>query len=1205
MRALIVAVSLLWLPLAMGTEIAPNEAGEVRVPLSEYTRMLEQLRQEQRPAPTAYAMGRSQVRVQVREEDEHNVAQVTVKLMLETFEDEWTLVPILPMGVALGQASVNGRPVQLVPGTDGLYWSTNKAGTVTMQLNYGVDAKRSEAGFVLPLPLPRSAATELNLELPATGLDVALVPGVDQRSVEENGHTLISARIPATSAVMISWRAPSKRPYVISRTHYRGALEGDALAWEVVFFVDVFSGENLTLPLMPVGVTLSDISVDGKQTSVLVEDGMFATMLQGRGVHQVRVTFQVPVQRHKGPPRARLLVPRVPVSRFELTLPGNKEIKVAPQTNVAATQEGDTTVATVFLPMSNSVEFTWVDAIPEDLRTRVRANASLYHAVHAEEGVLHGHAMIAYEITHGEISTLELELPKEVQVNRIKAPAGGVSDWAVAPSDDAGRQKIRVFLDGAVKGAFRLDLFYEHLLGGGAKQTEPFTVPLLKAVNVHRQRGMVALLAGSELSLKPVRDARLSRVGENQLPEFVRKQISLTVAHTYKYTDATPELVVGAMAPERKRGNATLYHTVHAEEGVLHGHAMIAYEITRGETNTLELEIPRDVQINRINSPTGGVSDWAVAQASDEKRKKIDVFLERPVKGDLLLEVFYERLLGGTSQAESLHVPLLRAVNVHRQRGMVALLASQELALKPEREERLSRVGENQLPAFVRRQNSMTVAHTYKYTDPEPVLVVGAMAPERKQGKFDASVDTLISLGDVTLKGAAVVEVNVKSGAIMDLELNAPDSVNILSVSGPSLRSHEVQAGETGQTIHMEFTQEMEGQFRVEVNYERIMADSQAQTDVPTIKVGGAEVEHGRIAVEALTAVEVQASETEHLSSLDINELPRQLVLKTTNPILLAYKYVHAEPPFKLVLKITRHQEIDVQVAAIETANYQTLFTRDGLAVTTARFRVRNSRRQFLRLELPAGSEVWSVFVDSAAEKPALAGDAKGTAVLIKMINSATGFPVEIVYATKVEGMDQMGSVTGALPRPDMVVTNSRWDVFLPTGPSYRKPDSNMDIVTHGRQVNPRTMTRDVGAGERPSKVRHGQPLRITVPTKGVHFVFEKLYANRSPEQAKFTIGYVAEEASLVGLGLSLVGAILLWAGILSLGSSRFKMRRSAAIATLLFGLGLLLATIGLLGTNPAPASALTLLTAILVGIGQIVGRWRERRAAKALSAGG
>ena len=45
----------------------------------------------------------------------------------------------------------------------------------------------------------------------------------------------------------------------------------------------------------------------------------------------------------------------------------------------------------------------------------------------------------------------------------------------------------------------------------------------------------------------------------------------------------------------------------------------------------------------------------------------------------------------------------------------------------------------------------------------------------------------------------------------------------------------------------------MEGQFRVEVNYERIMDREASETAVPAISVTDAEVEQGRIAIEALT----------------------------------------------------------------------------------------------------------------------------------------------------------------------------------------------------------------------------------------------------------------------------------------------------------------------------------------------------------------
>jgi hypothetical protein len=1025
MRRLFLVIALILATPASARESAPERSGEVRVPLSVYTAMLNQLTKDPRPAPAAYAIGQSHVVVRVSDREDRISAAVDVTVQIEIFEDEWTLVPILPTGAALRQASVDGHPVQLVESPDGLAWSTDQAGTMTMRLSYGVDAKRYETGFVLPLAVPRSAATAFSLTYPGTGIDFAVVPSADVNVKEVNGATQVTASVPATSSILVSWRAPSALPFAISRAHYSGELRGNALIWTGQFQVEVFNGESITLPIMPSSVTLSDIRVDGEPATVLVEGSHFATILQGRGMHQVQVAFQVPVLGDEGPPRARLQIPKIPVSRFELILPGQKEVKVFPGADVAAVEIDGMTKVTTFIPMSDSVVFTWTEAIPEDLRGQMRANASLFHAVHAEEGVLHVQGTVVYEITHGDANLLELEIPDAAQVNRIVAPMGGLSDWAVAASETEGR-------------------------------------------------------------------------------------------------------------------------------------------------------------------------------------KKINIFLERPVTGEYILEVSYERLLGaGTSTADSVAVPLLSANSVHRQRGMIALLSGQEFTVKPVSSDDLSKVGENQLPAFIRNRIPMTVAHTYKYTEPMVTLLVAAVAPERKQGRFDAQIDTLISLGEVTMKGSATVEIDVKSGAIVDLRLEAPGNVNVLGVSGPSLRSHEVRDVDGRQVIDLEFTREMEGQFRIEVNYERIMDREASETAVTAISVTDAEVEHGRIAIEALTAVEVRAATIEQLSNLDINELPRQLVLKTTNPILLAYRYVGAKPPFKLALKITRHQEIDVQVAAIERADYKTLLTRDGLSVTTARLIVRNSRRQFLRLALPPGSQVWSVFVDGKPEKPAYASggaargaarDAKGdgSAILIRMINSAKGYPVDIVYATPVEGIEHLGTVSSTLPRPDMVVTHSRWDIFLPVGPRYQEPDSTMDLVLRGVRVNPRAVGAEAMARVNDaSRTQVGQPLRITVPTQGVHFAFEKLYANQSSEAAAFSIGYVSAGANQLGLLLSAVGTVLLWIGILAIASSRIRLPRLGTVAAILSGVVLLIFTIGYLGISLVPASSLALFIAATVAAWWGVQRWR------------
>jgi hypothetical protein len=468
MRAILLIV-MTCIGFASATHAATDSSGgEVRVPLETYRQLIEQANQDPRPAPATYAIGVSTIDVAIVDDDQRTTARVTVSLNIETFENEWTLVPVLPRGAALSDARVNGAPVQLVQGPDGLAWSTHKAGTVTMQLRYGVDARRSDAGFTLSLPVPRAAATNLRLAYPGTGVDLAIIPAADVRTSERGNKTLFTAGIPSTSSVLITWRSAAQRAHAVSRARYAGELQGQAINWTAEFDVEVFEGDLVNLPLMPSTVTLGELRVDGEQATVIEEQGRFVTVVKGRGMHKVSVTFQVPVIAENGPPRATLQVPRVPVSRFELSLPGKKEVTVSPAANVIAVHEENATVARVFVPMSESVTFSWVDAVPEDVRAQVRANATLYHAVHAEEGVLQVRGLVVYEINRGETNLLKLRVPEDVQVTSVKAPSGGVSDWTESADGGGEHKTISVFLDRAVKGEFVLDVAYEYLLGTGS-----------------------------------------------------------------------------------------------------------------------------------------------------------------------------------------------------------------------------------------------------------------------------------------------------------------------------------------------------------------------------------------------------------------------------------------------------------------------------------------------------------------------------------------------------------------------------------------------------------------------------------------------------------------------------------------------------------------------------------------------------------------
>lgn len=994
---------------------AHAQGGTVQLPLEVY----QGLTGSERPAAARWALGDASAQVTVTEGDRGATAHVVVEVSARVLDaDRWALIPLVPGSVAVTSATGGGAAIHLTPTPAGLAWATRGEGTTPLRLEYQVEATRYGAGWALSLPLPSAPSTRLSADLPGTGIGVSVIPSTGATVTEAGERTRVAASVPAVAGAQLSWQTPERGGHTLSRASYRGQLAGGVVRWVVDLGVELSGDAAAQVPLLPTEVALETLQVDGADAAIDVAGDRFAVTLRGRGRHEIRATFQTEVASEGGLPGVALRIPRVPVSRFELTLPGDKEVRVIPATGVERASGRGTTVATFHVAMTDHVSLTWPEAVPEDLAVEVeaRANASLYHVAHAEEGVLHVQGIVEVEVTRGTVRQLELDVPAGVQVDEV---SGGDS--------------------------------------------------------------------------------------------------------------------------------------VH-------------------------------------------VNDWRLRDGV------MTVFLDRAVAGSARLEVEYERLLD--TGTEAFEVPLLTARDVHRQRGMVALLSSRELTLTPRTHDGLTRVGENQLPAALRDAIAMTVAHTFRYVEPPPPLTAVTTAREREQGRFDAQVDTLISLGDAITSGVAMVDVHVKSGGLSSLSLALPSGVSFLDLSAPSLRQHRVEETDDGPVVRVEFTQEMEGVFRVEVQYERILVDGEDELPVPSLHVRGADVEQGRIAVEALAAVQVDPTVTQQLSPVDVTELPQQLVLRTTNPILHAYKYVHAAPAPSLGLRITRHREIETQDATIDSAQYRTLYTRDGFAVTTATFIVRNQRKQFLRVGLPRGSEVWSTRVHGEAETPAIASDSSddAPAVLINIIHSTDGFPVELVYATRVPALGAFGRVSGSLPRPDVVVTRSRWTVLLPQGASYGEPSSDMDLVVDGAIAS---------AADLALPAHGARDLRLEVPDEGVRFVFEKLYAGQSGQDVGFSIPYSSSWGARLTAGLGLLGALLLWLGVLGLLAGRLRAlaappsaiplstyrsstdaatpdrvgrRAAAALAALAaLGAGLLAFTCGYLSASAAPAAWLSAVIATLV----------------------
>jgi hypothetical protein len=210
--------------------------------------------------------------------------------------------------------------------------------------------------------------------------------------------------------------------------------------------------------------------------------------------------------------------------------------------------------------------------------------------------------------------------------------------------------------------------------------------------------------------------------------------------------------------------------------------------------------------------------------------------------------------------------------------------------------------------------------------------------------------------------------------------------------------------------------------------------------------------------------------------------------------------------------------------------------------------------------------------------------------VLIKIINSTRAFDVRLIYATNGDKIGRLGTIEGALPTPDILVTQSRWDVFLPEEMSYGSPSTNMELAQDRSLVSRKEIQGELAGLEEAAVVQQAiRPLRISVPTAGVHYAFEKLYANQAGQDAWFRLPYASAGGAVLGQSISLAGTLLFWLGAGLFLVHAERARRLAALALATLGLAVLIGAVVVYHVSPTPALLVSVL--VLVGAGAYYGR--------------
>jgi hypothetical protein len=314
---------------------------------------------------------------------------------------------------------------------------------------------------------------------------------------------------------------------------------------------------------------------------------------------------------------------------------------------------------------------------------------------------------------------------------------------------------------------------------------------------------------------------------------------------------------------------------------------------------------------------------------------------------------------------------------------------------------------------------------------------------DEKSSKVFAEMATMVTIGEGALRGATTASFVIHGQGVDTFRFHLPESITVLDVNAHGLSAWEVgtpdaESGRAQLVVNLNF--KAQGSYSLQVRFEQLLEGTSAEFDLPDLEVLDVLRERGFITVAAATNVEITPHGTiENAAPIDPAELPQGLIAAAGDTVLYAYKYL--KHPVVVPLAVTKHEDVAVKRTIVELASLHTFISSEGKRITSAVYRMKNNRKQYLEVALPDDAVLWGAYRDRLPVKAARREEGAILVPLKKTAVSASGelesFFVQVVYFEPGAGISTLGSRRLFAPQLDVDTLEIRWRIFMPRDKRY------------------------------------------------------------------------------------------------------------------------------------------------------------------------
>ena len=314
-----------------------------------------------------------------------------------------------------------------------------------------------------------------------------------------------------------------------------------------------------------------------------------------------------------------------------------------------------------------------------------------------------------------------------------------------------------------------------------------------------------------------------------------------------------------------------------------------------------------------------------------------------------------------------------------------------------------------------------------------------------------------IEVGRGNLKGTIQVDLDINHKPQGDFTFLLPENdsleIDFVKTSNKNTEIVDPAPNVKNGILPVELTAPVEGPLNLTIQFRKGFDSSSFETRIPPISLKSPylEREEGYVGVLEITNVEAKLSPDQDTGKIQL--IPQQDLkgfLQGLNTAV-AFKYFKYKEdsdklPYDIDISVKKYENAAVNEANISEASILTVVSTDGRLFNKVLYKVNNTRKQFMSIQLPKGSSLWSVYVDGESEQASIKDEKENiySIPLAKTINAGKpdGTPIEIVYYTdnsfllplSFMGIKNLKSISTELN----ITSSTQWEIYLPMYSQYK-----------------------------------------------------------------------------------------------------------------------------------------------------------------------